>query len=108
MFEHQVSDNSLFYPTLLLLQIGYLHVVIPPDIIGDETSGDMMVTEGTTVKLDCKARGYPTPKIEWRREDNKNIVLRDTQQTKKEGLIIFYILSDNRIDISICLLLVNG
>ena len=79
----EISYFALFFH---FSQIGYLHVVIPPDIIGDETSGDMMVTEGTTVKLDCRARGYPTPKIEWRREDNKNIVLRDSQQTKKEGL----------------------
>ena len=44
-----------------------------------------MVTEGTTVKLNCRARGYPPPKIEWRREDGQKIVLRDESQNKKEG-----------------------
>lgn len=36
--------------------------MIPPDIIYEETSGDMMVPEGSSAKLICKARGFPKPK----------------------------------------------
>uniref|UniRef100_A0A8W7PQV2 Ig-like domain-containing protein n=1 Tax=Anopheles coluzzii TaxID=1518534 RepID=A0A8W7PQV2_ANOCL len=45
------------------MQTAFLEVVIPPDIIYEETSGDMMVPEGGSAKLICKARGYPKPKI---------------------------------------------
>lgn len=51
-------------------------MVIPPDIIYEETSGDLMVPEGGSAKLVCKARGYPKPKIVWRREDGGTIVAR--------------------------------
>lgn len=35
-----------------------------------------MVPEGSSAKLVCKARGYPQPKITWRREDGGTIVTR--------------------------------
>lgn len=44
-------------------QTAFLEVVIPPDIIYEETSGDMMVPEGSSAKLICKARGFPKPKV---------------------------------------------
>ena len=48
---------------------------MPPDIIDKETSGDMIVQEGDDVTLKCKAKGHPTPTIEWRRENSQEIVL---------------------------------
>ncbi|XP_073987625.1 lachesin-like isoform X2 [Rhodnius prolixus] len=57
-------------------QSAYLEVVIPPDIIYEETSGDMMIPEGGSAKLVCKARGYPPPTITWRREDGGEIIIR--------------------------------
>ncbi|KAL6423052.1 hypothetical protein ACFW04_010497 [Cataglyphis niger] len=51
-------------------------VVIPPDIISEETSNDMMVPEGGSAKLVCKARGYPKPDIVWKREDGTEIISR--------------------------------
>ena len=45
-------------------QIGYLRVVVPPDIIDHESSNDVLVREGDNVTLRCKARGYPEPVIE--------------------------------------------
>lgn len=65
-------------------QVGYLDVVVPPDFISEETSGDVMVPEGGTVKLTCRARGYPTPKVLWRREDGHDIIVRESngQKTK--------------------------
>ncbi|XP_066942288.1 neurotrimin-like isoform X1 [Macrobrachium rosenbergii] len=69
------------------MQVGYLNVVIPPDIEEKDTSGDVMVPEGSTVKLVCKAKGFPEPRIEWRRENGKSIVLRPPNQPKNEVLL---------------------
>lgn len=70
----------------VLLQTAFLEVVIPPDIVYEETSGDMMVPEGGSAKLVCKARGYPKPRIVWRREDGGTIVARGNSLTKMERL----------------------
>ncbi|KOB77991.1 Lachesin [Operophtera brumata] len=64
------------------MQTAFLEVVIPPDIIYEETSGDMMVPEGGSAKLICKARGFPPPKILWRREDGGDIISRGGPQGK--------------------------
>lgn len=53
-----------------------MEVVIPPDIISEETSNDLMVPEGGSAKLVCKARGYPKPDIVWKREDGAEIISR--------------------------------
>lgn len=45
-------------------QIGFLRVVVPPDIIDEESSNDVMMVEGANVTLKCKAKGYPQPDIE--------------------------------------------
>ncbi|XP_076030858.1 lachesin-like [Oratosquilla oratoria] len=66
------------------MQVGILKVVVPPDIILEETSGDIMVTEGSTARLVCRARGVPPPVITWKREDGQPIVLRSQGQPKKE------------------------
>ncbi|KAK2587204.1 hypothetical protein KPH14_002947 [Odynerus spinipes] len=58
-------------------QSAFLEVVIPPDIISEETSNDLMVPEGGSAKLVCKARGYPQPEILWKREDGLEIISRD-------------------------------
>ncbi|XP_043680709.1 lachesin-like isoform X1 [Vespula pensylvanica] len=57
-------------------QSAFLEVVIPPDIISEETSNDLMVPEGGSAKLVCKARGYPKPDIVWKREDGSEIISR--------------------------------
>ncbi|CAL4117241.1 unnamed protein product, partial [Meganyctiphanes norvegica] len=66
------------------MQVGYLNVVIPPDIINDDTSGDVMVPEGSSVMLQCRARGFPEPRVEWRREDGKPLVLGEPGMPKNE------------------------
>lgn len=63
-------------------QVGYLDVVFPPQILVNETSDDVVATEGANVTLTCKARGYPTPDIHWKREDKREIPLQ-TQLGKK-------------------------
>ncbi|XP_044317233.1 neurotrimin isoform X2 [Drosophila rhopaloa] len=70
------------------MQTATLEVVIPPDIINEETSGDMMVPEGGSAKLVCRARGHPKPKITWRREDGREIIARNGshQKTKAQSV----------------------
>ncbi|XP_043279022.1 lachesin-like isoform X2 [Venturia canescens] len=58
-------------------QTGVLSIEVPPDFIADETSGDVMVGEGGQVKLTCRAKGVPPPHVIWKREDGKNIVMRE-------------------------------
>uniref|UniRef100_A0A336KC27 CSON011309 protein n=1 Tax=Culicoides sonorensis TaxID=179676 RepID=A0A336KC27_CULSO len=70
------------------MQTAFLEVVIPPDIIYEETSGDMMVPEGGTAKLVCKARGFPKPKVVWRRQDGREIIARNGQHGKSKVLAV--------------------
>ncbi|XP_054083643.1 hemicentin-1 [Zeugodacus cucurbitae] len=56
-------------------QVGYLDVVVPPDILDYPTSTDMVVREGSNVTLKCAAVGSPTPTITWRREGGEPIPL---------------------------------
>lgn len=48
---------------------------VPPDILDEGSSSDVVVREGANVTLTCKAVGYPIPNITWRREDNEPIPL---------------------------------
>lgn len=70
-------------------------MVIPPDIVYEETSGDMMVPEGSSAKLICKARGYPKPKITWRREDGREIISRNGSHQKSKGQYIYLCILNN-------------
>ncbi|XP_028030170.1 lachesin-like isoform X2 [Bombyx mandarina] len=51
---------------------GYLQVVVPPSIIDNMTSTDMVVRESSDVTLVCRASGYPEPYVMWRREDGQD------------------------------------
>ncbi|XP_067625223.1 neurotrimin-like [Eurosta solidaginis] len=55
-------------------QVGYLDVVVPPDIIDYQSSNDMIVQEGQNVSLTCTATGLPTPTVIWRRERDMPIL----------------------------------
>lgn len=68
-------------------------MVIPPDIIYEETSGDMMVPEGGSAKLVCKSRGFPKPKITWKREDGREIIARNGPHGKTKCKIQDYTLN---------------
>lgn len=54
--------------------LGYLAVVVPPDILDESTSHDMTADEGQNVTLTCNAVGLPDPQIEWRREGRKPLM----------------------------------
>lgn len=59
-------------------QMGNLEVVIPPDILNDNESSESggVAVEGGTIRLRCHAVGIPDPTVSWRREDSRNLVLR--------------------------------
>nr|XP_054932943.1 lachesin-like isoform X2 [Dermacentor andersoni] len=61
-------------------QVGYLDVLVPPDIVGSESSSDVLVREGSNVTIVCRAKGYPTPRITWRREDGTPIAVGNWQE----------------------------
>ncbi|KAF9412438.1 hypothetical protein HW555_009041 [Spodoptera exigua] len=58
-------------------QIGCVDVLVPPNIVDEGTSGDLVSREGQDVSLSCRAEGRPLPRILWRREDGANIQLRN-------------------------------
>lgn len=54
-----------------------------------------MVPEGGSAKLVCKSRGFPKPKITWKREDGRDIIARNGPHGKtKCKLAIFHKTSD--------------
>lgn len=69
--------------------MGNLEVLIPPDILNDESSDGYVALEGGSVKLRCRATGIPTPRVTWRREDSSNIVLRQEGVREKQGIYYF-------------------
>ncbi|XP_071643522.1 neurotrimin isoform X1 [Temnothorax longispinosus] len=78
-------------------QIGYLEVVVPPDILDYPTSTDMVVREGSNVTLRCEATGSPTPNITWRREDGELIILGNSQEVASIDGPVFNITKVNRL-----------
>ncbi|XP_046400342.1 neurotrimin isoform X5 [Ischnura elegans] len=78
-------------------QVGFLEVVVPPDILDYQTSTDMVVREGTNVTLRCAATGSPRPSIVWRREDGEQIpMVGNTEVSSIEGSV-FNITRVNRL-----------
>ncbi|CAH0553150.1 unnamed protein product, partial [Brassicogethes aeneus] len=61
-------------------QVGYLDIVVPPDILDYQTSTDLVVREGANVNLRCVARGSPEPSIMWRRESGEAIKLHSGEE----------------------------
>ena len=59
---------------------GYLEVQVPPSIVDQRSSNDLVVKEKARVNLTCEARGYPEPQILWRREDGKPIMARGKER----------------------------
>ena len=89
--KSQVNANSLpaddesptFHFTFLGHQTAALEVVIPPDISNEEGGGELLIPEGGSAKLSCKARGVPHPRVTWRREDGQEFVIRNSNGVQK-------------------------
>lgn len=58
--------NSSYFDILFF---GYNLIAVPPDIIEDETSSNIITKENQSIELRCKATGFPAPRIAWLRED---------------------------------------
>ncbi|ALC39016.1 CG11320, partial [Drosophila busckii] len=65
-------------------QMGYLDVVVPPDIVDYQTSQDVVCASGQNVTLTCSATGVPQPNIIWRREENTPLLLTNEQGEPSE------------------------
>ncbi|KAK9758954.1 Immunoglobulin V-set domain [Popillia japonica] len=66
----QVNTNPM------ISQVGYLQVVVPPNILdGESTQSTVAIRENQNISLTCKADGFPTPKIMWRKEDGQAILV---------------------------------
>lgn len=64
--------------------MGYLSVVIPPDIVDSVAEGST-AQEGGSVRLTCSATGEPVPMVMWRRELNRPIVFRHDGGRERKG-----------------------
>ena len=71
----------------MMFQTATLDVNVPPDIDTQQTSSDIDANEGSTVKLECNADGYPKPTIKWRREDGKKIKINAPNGAESKGMI---------------------
>lgn len=65
-----------------------MNVVIPPDIMDLDDIADQLTTrENGDLQLRCRATGTPTPGVTWRREDGRNITLRNEHGVKRSTYI---------------------
>ncbi|CAG2110433.1 unnamed protein product, partial [Medioppia subpectinata] len=73
----QISDKGFYMCQInaeqMQSQVGYLDVLVPPSVLESDTSSDTIVDERQKLSLRCRASGYPTPSVTWRREDGKDI-----------------------------------
>ncbi|XP_049814044.1 lachesin-like [Schistocerca nitens] len=70
-------------------QMGHLDVVVPPDILSNGSTDSATAPEGGTVRLRCVATGVPPSRVTWRREDAKEIVLRQEGGRDKQSVLYF-------------------
>ncbi|UYV78478.1 hypothetical protein LAZ67_16001654 [Cordylochernes scorpioides] len=73
----QVEDQGYYMCQIntepMVSQLGFIEVMVPPRILENLTSSDTTVEERARVSMRCRADGYPTPTISWRREDSRQI-----------------------------------
>ncbi|KAK2713504.1 lachesin-like [Artemia franciscana] len=95
----QINTDPMKY------QVAYLTVVVPPEIIERDSPTDVLVPEGGSVKLVCRARGYPQPTVKWHRTDGGDIVLRSPngQRTRYQRIDgeVLHLTKVSRLDMGI-------
>ncbi|XP_037906810.1 lachesin [Hermetia illucens] len=80
----QVNTNPM------ISQVGYLQVVVPPNILDIEsTPSSVAVRENQNINMTCRADGFPTPKIIWRREDGEPISEKRRKDKDKEKVLVY-------------------
>lgn len=62
---------------------------MPPDILNtpDMAIDESVTNEGGSVQLVCQATGVPEPTVQWRREQSKDIVLRNDGRNQRKIFI---------------------
>lgn len=76
MFTYLVSTRLILCVVTMCKKLTnhlVIFLAVPPKVIDEESSMDLVVKEGTDMLLQCKAQGYPEPYIMWRREDGLDI-----------------------------------
>ncbi|RZF48606.1 hypothetical protein LSTR_LSTR011237 [Laodelphax striatellus] len=68
--------------------VGCIDVHVSPDIVYEETSGDVAVLEGDNATLVCQATGHPRPRLMWKREDGAPILLR--RSLREATPVVYY------------------
>ena len=59
---------------------------VPPNIIDSESSpSTVTIRENHNTTLTCSAEGTPQPRITWRREDGKKIIIKRKKNAGKKG-----------------------
>ncbi|GFQ81867.1 putative neural cell adhesion molecule l1 [Trichonephila clavata] len=63
---------------------------IPPDIIEELSSSDIITREGSNVTLKCTAKGHPEPKLSWCHEDYKSLGAGNWQNNNLDPSVIIH------------------
>ncbi|XP_069165301.1 lachesin isoform X2 [Procambarus clarkii] len=91
MYMCQVNSDPM------MSQVGFLDVQVPPDIIDEESSSEVVVKESQDVTLECRARGSPKPVISWKREDGGKIDINNGINLKVTDSEVLHIPSVSRL-----------
>ena len=60
--------------------------LVPPNILDEESSpSSVTIRENHNASLQCNAEGTPQPRITWRREDGKKIIIKKKKNAGKKG-----------------------
>lgn len=82
------NNPTLLWKNYTVVFNSKMFFLVPPNIVDEGTSGDLVSREGQDVSLSCKAEGRPLPRILWRREDGANIQLRNEAGELRKGMLL--------------------
>ena len=80
-----IPNYHYYYVFLRYIESLYLYLV-PPNILDEESSpSSVTIRENHNASLQCNAEGTPQPRITWRREDGKKIIIKKKKNAGKKG-----------------------